>query len=67
MNKNMGSLDRIIRSLIAATIAILYFTEIISGTFGAVMLLVASVFLLTSLISFCPLYKPFGVNTCKNR
>ncbi|MEQ8907967.1 MAG: DUF2892 domain-containing protein [Vicingaceae bacterium] len=65
MKKNMGSADRIIRSLIAAVVAILYFTGTISGTLGLVLLILAGVFLLTSLVSFCPLYKPFGLSTCK--
>lgn len=65
MKKNMGSADRIIRTIIAALIAILYFTGIISGTLGIVLLVVALIFLLTSFVSFCPLYAPFGINTCK--
>ena len=61
----MGSADRIIRILITAIMAVLYFTGIISGTLGIVLLVLAGVFLLTSLISFCPLYAPFGISTCK--
>jgi uncharacterized membrane protein len=64
MKKNMGSTDKIIRVLIAAVIAILFFTNVISGTFGIVLLVLAGVFVLTSLISFCPLYTLFGINTC---
>jgi len=65
MKKNMGSADRIIRSILAAVIAALYFMEIITGTLGIILLVLAAVFLLTSFISFCPLYAPFGLNTCK--
>lgn len=61
----MGSADRIIRIIIAAIIAILYFTGTLSGTIGLVLLILASVFLLTSLVSFCPLYAPFGISSCK--
>lgn len=61
----MGNIDRIIRTLIAAVIAVLYFTGTISGTLGLVLLILAGIFLLTSIISFCPLYAPFGLNTCK--
>ena len=61
----MGSADRIIRSILAAVIAALYFMEIITGTLGIILLVLAAVFLLTSFISFCPLYAPFGLNTCK--
>ena len=61
----MGSVDKFIRILIAAIVAVLYFTGTISGTLGIVLLVLAGVFLLTSLISFCPLYAPFGISTCK--
>ncbi|MEQ8909530.1 MAG: DUF2892 domain-containing protein [Vicingaceae bacterium] len=65
MTRNMGSADRIIRVIIAAIVGILYFTGTISGTFGIVLLVLAGVFVLTSVISFCPLYAPFGIKTCK--
>jgi len=64
MKKNMGNADRIIRSVIAAVVAVLYFTKTITGTFGIVLLVIAGVFLLTSLVSFCPLYTLIGLNTC---
>lgn len=64
MKKNMGSADRIVRILIAALVAVLYFTGTITGTLGIVLLVLAGVFVLTSLISFCPLYKIVGLNTC---
>lgn len=67
MKKNMGNIDRIIRLLIAAVIAVLFFMKIIPGTLGIVLLVLAIVFVLTSLISFCPLYLPFGVSTCKKK
>lgn len=65
MKKNMGSADRIIRVIIAAVVGVLYFTGTISGTLGIVLLVLAGVFVLTSMISFCPLYAPFGIKTCK--
>jgi len=65
MKKNMGSADRIIRIIIAVVIAVLFFTKVLSGTLGIVLLVLAVVFLLTSFISFCPLYLPFGIKTCK--
>ncbi len=61
----MGSADRIIRILIALVIITLYFTNMISGTLAIVLLVLSGVFILTSLISFCPLYTLFGLNTCK--
>lgn len=65
MKKNMGSADRVIRVLIALIIATLYFIEVISGTVAIVLLVLAAVFILTSLVSTCPLYMPFGLSTCK--
>ncbi|MAY84569.1 MAG: hypothetical protein CMP59_10595 [Flavobacteriales bacterium] len=67
MKKNMGSADRVIRAIVAAVIAALYFTGTISGTLGIVLLVLAAIFLLTSFISFCPLYAPFGLSTCKTK
>lgn len=60
----MGNADRAIRVILAILVAILYFTNVISGTLGLILLVVAGVFVLTSLISFCPLYSLIGVNTC---
>lgn len=64
MKKNMGSADRIVRLLIAAVIGVLYFMNIISGTLGIVLLVLAGVFVVTSLVSFCPLYSLVGLSTC---
>jgi len=63
----MGSVDRIIRILIAAVIAVLYFTNVIGGTIGIILPIVGGVFLLTSFVSSCPLYMPFGISTCKTK
>ncbi|SDN09829.1 Protein of unknown function [Daejeonella rubra] len=63
MKSNMGSTDKIIRILAAVIIAVLYFTNQISGTAAIILLVLAGVFILTSLISFCPLYLPFGIST----
>ena len=65
MKQNMGSFDRIIRVIIAIVIATLYFANVISGTVAIVLLVLAGVFILTSLVSFCPLYLPFGISTKK--
>jgi hypothetical protein len=64
MKKNMGNADRAIRVIIAILVAVLYFTNVISDTLGLILLIVAGVFVLTSLISFCPLYSLVGLNTC---
>jgi hypothetical protein len=63
MKKNMGFADRIIRLLLAALVAVLYYMDIISGTLGIILVVLAIIFLVTSLISFCPLYLPFGLST----
>ncbi len=63
----MGSSDKIIRLILAAFVAFLYFTDKIPGTFGVVLLVFAGIFVLTSFISFCPLYLPFGISTKKKQ
>jgi hypothetical protein len=65
MKKNMGSADKLIRVLIALVIAVLYYLGKIEGTLAIVLMAFAIIFLLTSLVSFCPLYTIFGINTCK--
>jgi hypothetical protein len=64
MKKNMGSADRIIRVLAAVVLIALYFGNVVTGTLGIVLLVVAGVFIATSLVSFCPMYLPLGLNTC---
>lgn len=64
MKKNMGNADRIIRLILAAVFAYLYFGNVITGTLGLVLIILGGVFVLTSLVSFCPLYKLVGINTC---
>ena len=65
MKKNMGTLDKSIRIIVALIIASLYFTKVISGTLAIVLLIFAAVFIVTSFISFCPLYPIIGLNTRK--
>lgn len=64
MTKNMGNADRLVRIIVAVLVAALYYNGTIEGTLGIVLLVLAGIFVLTSLVSFCPLYKPFGINTC---
>ena len=63
----MGSTDKGIRIVIALVIAALYYFKIVEGTLAYVLMAFALIFLLTSFISFCPLYLPFGLNTCKKK
>ena len=65
MKKNMSGVDRIIRLLIAAVFAILCFTGTVTGLVGGILLALAVIFVLTSAVSFCPLYTLFGISTCK--
>ncbi|MFZ2832045.1 MAG: DUF2892 domain-containing protein [Minisyncoccia bacterium] len=64
MKKNMGNMDRGIRVAVALVIGGLYLTNVISGTVAIVLLVLAVVFVITSVISFCPLYTLFGASTC---
>lgn len=61
----MGTVDRMVRLIVAALIAALYLTGTITGTLGIVLVVLAGVFTLTSVVSFCPLYLPLGISTCK--
>jgi hypothetical protein len=67
MKKNMGTIDRAIRVIIALVVLGLFFGKVISGTLAIVLLALSAIFVLTSLISFCPLYLPFGINTCTKK
>ncbi|HNR86236.1 MAG TPA: DUF2892 domain-containing protein [Taishania sp.] len=66
MKKNMGLLDKVIRISLAILIAILYFSSIITGTTALLLGILAVIFVLTSFVSFCPLYLPFGISTRKD-
>lgn len=61
----MGSTDRILRILVAVIILGLYFAEVINGLTATILLVVATIFILTSIIRVCPAYMPFGLSTCK--
>lgn len=63
----MGGMDKTIRVILAIVFAVLYFTGTVTGTVGVVLLVLGAVFLLTSLVSVCPLYIPFGINTCSKK
>lgn len=59
----MGMADKAIRFVLAAIVGILYYTNVINGTLAIVLGILSIAFILTSFISFCPLYLPFGINT----
>ena len=63
----MGSTDKIVRVLLAVVVALLVYFEVVQGTLAYVLMAVSAIFVLTSLVSFCPLYGIFGLNTCKTK
>lgn len=67
MKKNMGSTDKVIRILFALVVAVLFYTETVEGTLALVLGILATIMVATSFISFCPLYLPFGLSTCKKK
>ena len=67
MKTNMGSLDRIIRILLAAVMSVLYFTSSVTGVLGIVLIAVSGIFVITGLVGFCPHYTLVGFNTCASK
>jgi hypothetical protein len=63
MKKNMGTIDIIVRLVIAALLVVLYFTQVLTGITGIILLIIAGVLTLTSIFSICPLYMAFGIST----
>lgn len=67
MKTNMGSVDRIIRVILAVVVAVLYFPKQITGTVAIILGILAIIFVLTSLVGVCPLYLPFKISTKKKQ
>lgn len=65
MKRNMSNIDRIIRVIVAALFAWLYFSGVVTGVTGIILLVLAGVFTLTAVVAFCPLYAPFKFSTYK--
>ncbi|RMA58775.1 Protein of unknown function (DUF2892) [Ulvibacter antarcticus] len=65
MKVNMGGADRILRLILAAILVALYAYDVFTGILGVILLVAAGILVITSLVSFCPLYKVFGLRTCK--
>jgi len=61
----MGTIDKTIRILVAVVVVVLYFTHVISGVLAIILLALSAIFVVTSLLSFCPLYLPLGLSTRK--
>lgn len=64
MKVNVGSIDRILRLVLAVVFVALYFTKTVTGTLGIVLLVLAGVFTLTALMRSCPIYSILGMSTC---
>lgn len=65
MKRNMSNTDRIVRAVLAVIFAYLYFSGIVSGALGVILLILAVIFLITAIVAFCPLYVPFKISTYK--
>jgi hypothetical protein len=65
MKTNMGSLDRLVRVVLAIAVGVLILTSVLSGVWAWILGALAVIFLITSAIGLCPLYLPFGLSTCK--
>lgn len=64
MTKNLGNIDRIVRILLGISFGILYFTGIVAGTAGLILVVLGGIFIATALISWCPIYAALGIKTC---
>lgn len=67
MKKNMGMLDRSLRVLVAIVLAVLTYTGTITGNAAIAAWVVTAIFVLTSVVSFCPIYRIIGIDTCQTR
>jgi hypothetical protein len=65
MKKNMGTIDKVIRIMVAVVVVTLYFANVISGTLGIILLALSAIFVVTSILGFCPLYILLGISTRK--
>ncbi|MBK6410967.1 MAG: DUF2892 domain-containing protein [Flavobacteriales bacterium] len=65
MKNNMGGMDRTVRIIVALVIGVLTYLGVLHGILAIILLLLATVFVLTSFVGFCPLYALFGISTCK--
>ena len=67
MKRNMSTFDRVFRGIVAAVIAILFFTHILTGTLAIILMVFAVIFIITSIIGVCPLYKLLGISSCSRK
>jgi hypothetical protein len=67
MKKNVGNMDKVIRIVLAIIFGVLYFTGTVTGTLGLALVILGGIFVLTSLVGFCPIYSIVGLNTCPTK
>jgi hypothetical protein len=67
MKNNVGTIDKVIRILVAVVVVVLYFTHVISGTLGIILLALAAVFVVTTILGFCPIWQILGLSTRKSK
>ena len=67
MKKNMGGLDKVIRVILALVAGLLVYFEVVEGPSAYILLTIIGVFVITSLVGFCPLYGIFGISSCKSK
>jgi hypothetical protein len=65
MKKNVGTIDKVIRILVAVIVVVLYFIHVIAGTLAIILLSLSAIFVVTSLFSFCPIWMALGLSTRK--
>ncbi len=65
MKKNMGTIDRLLRTVLAIAVAALYIGGQINGIAALVLGILSVVFLVTSFTGVCPLYSLLGITTKK--
>jgi len=65
MKKNVGKTDRVVRIILAIILAVLSYSGVVTGTVATVFLVLAAVFVITAVLSFCPIYAIVGLSTCK--
>ncbi|MBL7861132.1 MAG: DUF2892 domain-containing protein [Cyclobacteriaceae bacterium] len=67
MKKNVGNMDKVIRIVLSIIFGVLYFTGTVTGTLGLALVILGGIFVLTSLVGFCPIYSIVGLNTCPTK
>jgi len=67
MNTNLGGLDRVVRIVAGLALILAGFMAGIAEPWNWVAMGAGAVFALTSMVSFCPLYAIFGINSCPRK